>query len=82
VFVSDWTQNLIAPLVPHAPHGISVLGTDGFGRSSSRAELRTFFETSAPHVALAALSMLSDRPLREAALRWGIDTSVAPAWER
>jgi pyruvate dehydrogenase E1 component len=82
VFVSDWTQNLIAPLVPHAPHGISVLGTDGFGRSSTRAELRTFFETSAAHVALAALSMVPDRPLREAAERWGIDTSVAPAWDR
>jgi pyruvate dehydrogenase E1 component len=82
VFVSDWTQNLVAPLVPHAPHGISVLGTDGFGRSSTREELRTFFETSAAHVALAALTMVSDRPVREAAERWGIDTSVAPAWER
>jgi pyruvate dehydrogenase E1 component len=82
VFVSDWTQSLIAPLVPHAPHGISVLGTDGFGRSSSRAELRTFFETSAAHVALAALTMVADRPVREAAERWGVDTAVAPAWER
>jgi pyruvate dehydrogenase E1 component len=82
VFVSDWTQSLVAPLVPHAPHGISVLGTDGFGRSSSRAELRTFFETSAAHVALAALTMVADRPVREAAERWGVDTAVAPAWER
>jgi pyruvate dehydrogenase E1 component len=82
VFVSDWTQSLLASLVPHAPHGVVTLGTDGFGRSSTREELRSFFETSAAHVALAALSTVKDKPLLDAAKRWGVDTSQLPSWER
>jgi len=82
VFVSDWTQSLISPLVSHAPHGVVTLGTDGFGRSSTREELRSFFETSATHVALAALSTVQDRSVQGAAKRWGVDTSQLPSWER
>lgn len=82
VFVSDWTQSLISPLVAHAPHGVVTLGTDGFGRSSTREELRSFFETSATHVALAALSMTQDRSVLDAAKRWGVDTSQLPSWDR
>lgn len=35
-----------------------VLGTDGFGRSDSRANLRYYFEVDASHVVIAALSAL------------------------
>ena len=35
------------------------LGTDGFGRSATREELRDFFEVDAPHIALAALHGLA-----------------------
>ena len=34
------------------------LGTDGFGRSSTREELRDFFEVSADHIVFSALSQL------------------------
>jgi pyruvate dehydrogenase E1 component len=37
-----------------------VLGTDGFGRSDSRAELRRFFEVDRHYVILAALKALAD----------------------
>jgi pyruvate dehydrogenase E1 component len=37
------------------PQGFTVLGTDGFGRSETREELRSFFETDADHVTHAAL---------------------------
>ncbi len=37
-----------------------VLGTDGFGRSDSRAELRRFFEVDRHYVAVAALKALAD----------------------
>jgi len=37
-----------------------VLGTDGFGRSDTRAKLRTFFEVSREFVVLAALKALAD----------------------
>jgi len=36
------------------------LGTDGFGRSDSRAQLRKHFEVDRNHIAIAALRALSD----------------------
>jgi pyruvate dehydrogenase E1 component len=38
----------------------AVLGTDGFGRSDSRAELRRFFEVDRHYVVIAALKALSN----------------------
>ena len=37
-----------------------VLGTDGFGRSDSREQLRHFFEVDRRFVVLAALKALAD----------------------
>ena len=37
------------------------LGTDGFGRSEARAELRDFFEIDHRYVVLAALGALAQR---------------------
>ncbi len=39
----------------------SVLGTDGFGRSDTRAALRSFFEIDWRHIVLAALTALADQ---------------------
>jgi pyruvate dehydrogenase E1 component len=36
------------------------LGTDGYGRSDSRAQLRHHFEVDAPHIVLASLKALAD----------------------
>jgi len=36
------------------------LGTDGFGRSDTRAQLRKHFEVNRYHVVLAALKALAD----------------------
>ena len=38
-----------------------MLGTDGFGRSDSRAKLRHFFEVNRCFVAIAALKALADQ---------------------
>jgi len=43
------------------PGGLCSLGTDGFGRSESRARLREHFEVNAAHIAVAALYQLADR---------------------
>jgi pyruvate dehydrogenase E1 component len=37
-----------------------VLGTDGFGRSDSRAKLREFFEVNRYYITVAALRSLAD----------------------
>ena len=39
--------------------GLHPLGTDGFGRSEARAELRDYFEIDARYVTLAALQELA-----------------------
>jgi pyruvate dehydrogenase E1 component len=40
-----------------------VLGTDGFGRSDSRSQLRHFFEVDRRFVAVAALQSLAEQQL-------------------
>ena len=44
----------------------TALGTDGFGRSEGREELRRFFEVDAENVAAAALWTLAQRKQIEA----------------
>jgi pyruvate dehydrogenase E1 component len=41
------------------PRPLTALGTDGFGRSESRASLRDFFEVDAKHIVLATLTALA-----------------------
>ena len=56
-----------------------VLGTDGFGRSDSRANLRDHFEVDAHHVVVAALHVLAQegtvdkKVVAEAIVKYGID---------
>jgi pyruvate dehydrogenase E1 component len=58
-----------------------VLGTDGFGRSDTRSELRVFFEVSANYIAFAVLRALVDegslesKILADAVQQLGIDTN-------
>ena len=42
------------------PRSLTVLGTDGFGRSDTRARLREFFEVDRRYVVLAAMTALAD----------------------
>jgi pyruvate dehydrogenase E1 component len=62
------------------------LGTDGFGRSDTRAALRSFFEVDRYHVTVAALSALADAGEIEAskvtqAIRdYGIDSDAPDPW--
>ena len=47
-----------------------VLGTDGYGRSDTRAALRRFFEVDRAHIALAALEGLAEAGHPSRASRW------------
>lgn len=71
VFVasSDYVKTLPDSISKWLPRNLYSLGTDGFGRSESRAALRDFFEVDAKHIVLAALNGLAkDGKLKSADL--------------
>lgn len=61
VFVasSDYVKALPDSIAKWIPGTLMSLGTDGFGRSEGRAELRDFFEVDAKHIVIAALYALA-----------------------
>ena len=59
VAASDYLKSLPDGIAKWLPGRLVSLGTDGFGRSETRSELRDHFEVDAKHVALAALSALA-----------------------
>ncbi len=62
VAASDYTRAFADQIRPYIPRDrvYTVLGTDGYGRSDSRAKLREFFEVNRHYVALATLKSLAD----------------------
>lgn len=61
--VSDNMQILPTQIQQWVPGGLTILGTDGFGRSDTREALRDFFEVSAPFVVVTVLDRLSKEGL-------------------
>ena len=59
VAASDYVKTLPASVAKWIPGPVTLLGTDGYGRSESREALRDFFEVDARHIAFAALSALA-----------------------
>jgi pyruvate dehydrogenase E1 component len=59
VAVSDWMRAVPEMIARWFPGRFSALGTDGFGRSDSRPNLRRHFEIDAEHVAWTALVRLA-----------------------
>ncbi len=55
----DYVAAVALSVAPWVPQPYIVLGTDGFGRSEARPELRRFFEVDAENIALAALTELA-----------------------
>jgi pyruvate dehydrogenase E1 component len=55
VAASDYVTAVPLSIGPWVGPHYCVLGTDGFGRSEARAELRRFFEVDAENIVLAAL---------------------------
>ena len=60
VAASDYMKILPDALSRHLPKPMVALGTDGYGRSEAREELRDFFEVDARHIVLATLHALAD----------------------
>ena len=88
---TDYIRNFadrIRHAIPKENGEFVVLGTDGFGRSDSRANLRSFFEVDRYHVVVAALNALANQGVIEkktvqvAIDKYGIKTDVEPSWKR
>jgi pyruvate dehydrogenase E1 component len=61
VAASDYLRQVPEMIARWVPGGLFPLGTDGFGRSDTRAALRRHFEVDAECIAYAALVQLAER---------------------
>jgi pyruvate dehydrogenase E1 component len=61
IAATDYMKTVADQIRQWVPGPYAVLGTDGFGRSDSRAELRRFFEVNRHYVVVAALKSLADQ---------------------
>jgi pyruvate dehydrogenase E1 component len=61
IAVSDNMKIVPDQIAPWVPGGLMTLGTDGYGRSDTRANLRRFFEVDAELTVIATLYALAER---------------------
>ena len=60
IISTDYVQAYSEQIRRLIPNKLTVLGTDGYGRSDSRETLRDFFKVDRYHIVLAALKSLAD----------------------
>ncbi|MBE8718028.1 pyruvate dehydrogenase (acetyl-transferring), homodimeric type [Cellvibrio polysaccharolyticus] len=83
VIATDHLKTYAEQLRAYIPGDYTVLGTEGFGRSDSRAKLRFFFEVNSHFVVIAALKSLADQGkikadvVAKAITKFGIDPEKA-----
>jgi pyruvate dehydrogenase E1 component len=82
VAVTDFMKAVPDQIARWVPGSFTVLGTDGFGRSDTRAALRRHFETDAAHLVVAVLNSLREggegkaEEVADAIARFGIDAEA------
>jgi len=89
VAATDYVRAVPELIRAYVPRRYVTLGTDGFGRSDTRAALREFFEVDRASIVVAALKALVDdgeleaKVLADALARYGKGSSDRGAsWER
>ena len=82
VAASDYVSAVADLIRPYVPGKYVALGTDGFGRSDTRAALRNFFEVDARHIAVTALAAIDSPLVAEALQRYRLEVGGRPPWER
>ncbi|MFW6021713.1 MAG: transketolase-like TK C-terminal-containing protein, partial [Guyparkeria sp.] len=88
IAATDYIQAYPDQIRRFVPASYTTLGTDGYGRSDTRAALRRFFEVDAAHIVVAALKALADEgsipaaKVNEAIKKYDIDPDCAPPIER
>ncbi len=86
IAATDYVRAYPQLIAPYVEARFVALGTDGFGRSDTRAALRRFFEVDRDSIVLAALEALvrdghlPQDELRKAAVRFGVDATGAAPW--
>jgi pyruvate dehydrogenase E1 component len=87
VAASDYIRAFADQIRAHINGPYVVLGTDGFGRSDTRENLRKFFEVDRYHITIAALKSLSEqgkidvKKVAEAISKYKFDTDATPPWQ-
>jgi pyruvate dehydrogenase E1 component len=87
VAATDYVRAYPHAIAPYVGGDFVALGTDGFGRSDTRARLRRFFEVDRDAIVIAALHRLAQRgviearTVTEAIARYGVAIDGAPSWE-
>jgi pyruvate dehydrogenase E1 component len=87
IAVSDYVTAVPDLIRAWVPRRYVALGTDGYGRSDTRENLRRFFEMDRHHIAVAALAALADEGainrdiVADAVRRYGIVATAAAPWE-
>ncbi|MDP9070959.1 MAG: pyruvate dehydrogenase (acetyl-transferring), homodimeric type [Actinomycetota bacterium] len=82
VAVTDFMKMVPDQVARWVPGHFTPLGTDGYGRSDTRAALRRHFEVDAGHVVVAVLKALADvgegkaEEVTDAISRYGIDVEA------
>jgi len=88
IAATDYTRAFAEQIRPYVKAAYTVLGTDGFGRSDTRENLRSFFEVDRYHITIAALKSLADAGQFEATkievalAKYGIAADVTAPWLR
>ena len=79
IMATDYTRALVNQLREFIPMPFSTLGTEGFGRSDTRDNLRIFFEVNRHYIVVSALKALADegeiesKIVQQAIKDYGID---------
>ena len=79
IAATDYIRAYADQIRPFITSDYTVLGTDGYGRSDTRKQLRHFFEVDAKYIAVSALYALASKGeikpsvVKEAMKRYGIN---------
>lgn len=80
IMATDYTRAYVSQLREFIPMSFTTLGTDGFGRSDTRENLRKFFEVNRHYIVVTALKALADegeidnKLVQQAIKKYGIDS--------
>jgi pyruvate dehydrogenase E1 component len=86
VAATDYVRAYPGLISPYLKSRYVVLGTDGFGRSDTRAKLREFFEIDRVSVVIATLHALAEEgqispgTAKDALVRYQVDTTTPAPW--